>query len=354
MILRQRERSTTTVMNHDIFSKSNHHIAVAAGLLIFLALVLAIAASNFCTLFWDLHGWKHRLSGGVLLIWLVVGCGITILQHSPSLSSPSSSTALILYYDIILGCMGLTATLTAARDFPHRYISNSTGQSGSLSESAVVTHAEMIEHAFYQGLNLFQAIYLHFLATATVKNGRGFWLQRWIALFAVTVPCLARSRFPVHSFSHNWNKSPVNKRTAYETFMYKIKKAQYLFYKHVILHGVNMTVYLAEASQLVKTPAWRIFWICLNTAYVMEFFFANFGQASRNCAVNHVDYELLTYGRFLCRSCAVGSICRAMGSLCGLLCPKPHSPWTRRFQHNDHCKYRVGCLKLGRMTSLLQ
>ena len=64
--------------------------------------------------------------------------------------------------------------------------------------------------------------------------------------------------------------------------LYKIKKAQYLFYKHVILHGVNLTVFLAAAvddddedrspPQLVRTPAWRVFWICLNASYVMEFF----------------------------------------------------------------------------------
>jgi len=63
--------------------------------------------------------------------------------------------------------------------------------------------------------------------------------------------------------------------------MYFVKKWQYVFYKHVILHGLNISVAsvaLVETNgesiggALPLSPEWRVFWLCLNTSYVMEFF----------------------------------------------------------------------------------
>ena len=230
------------------------------GLKLFFLIVVGIALAHASSLFLDQHGWSHRLAGACNLIWLVYG--------SLTVSDQEGQEQYGLLYDIVLGCLGVTATLTAARDFPHRYVQNAAGQSGTLSEKAMVTHAEMMEHAFYQFLNLWQALYLHLLA----KNPDewSMW-QRWMLLLVVTAPWYVRYLFPVHSFSHNWKKTPVERRSNLETIMYRFKKGQYLFYKHVILHGVNLSLCL-QPSALVMTKSWRIFWICLNTAYVMEFF----------------------------------------------------------------------------------
>lgn len=171
-----------------------------------------------------------------------------------------------LIYDLCLGCSGMLLTFTAARDFPHRYIRNAPGQSGTLSEKATVTQAEMMEHLFYQFLNLWQAMYLHCIAEVS-RHG-----LRWWALLAVTAPWWFRHYFPVHSFQQNWQKTPIHKRTQPESILYKIKKGQYIFYKHVVLHGLNMTQCITPTLSLVTTPDWRIFWLCLNTSYVMEFF----------------------------------------------------------------------------------
>jgi len=296
------------------------------GLAIFLGAVVAIALRHFGTLFWDHHGWRHRVAGGLLLAWLVVGCvGCCCLripqqqQQDESLASYpletdaperyNSVALFFLIYDVALGVLGITATITAALDFPHRYVSNAPGQSGTLSETAMVTQAEMLEHLFYQCLNLCQALYLHVTAYYNDYYYRKqqkqqvpvvlLWETRWLALFLATAPWLVRHRFPVHSFSQNWkNQKKLEFSTQEDShpdtqqhqqqeeialLLYKIKKAQYLFYKHVILHGVNLTVFLAAAvdddnnyrsqpQQLVRTPAWRVFWICLNASYVMEFF----------------------------------------------------------------------------------
>jgi len=238
-----------------------------SGLQIFFLVTVSIALWHFHSLFLDRHGWSHRLAGGLHLGWLVYGC--------LTLTAQLHDARFALWYDICLGCLGLTATVRAAKDFPHRYVRNHNGQSGTLSEKAMVTQGEMMEHAFYQFLNLWQALFLHLMAAWNGQLQLELdWRHQWIALWCVTAPWYVRSCFPVHSFSQNWSNQPtpaIQKRSDLETSLYKVKKAQYLFYKHVVLHGVNLAAYL-EPSPLVRTRSWRLFWLCLNTAYVMEFF----------------------------------------------------------------------------------
>lgn len=203
-------------------------------------------------------------------------------------------------FDMILGILGVGATLTAAKEFPHKHVKNSKGQSGTLHQKAIVTQSEMIEHVFYQGLNLVQAIYLHAIQHSRQDRDQeesSLFPAKTVAnlgmLFMATSPWLVRRRFfPVHSFSANWKLHEVSKgeeestsfcnqatRTTerqkdLEIILYKIKKWQYVFYKHVILHGVNLYVAVVDSgeSNLPYSYSWRIFWLLLNTSYVMEFF----------------------------------------------------------------------------------
>jgi hypothetical protein len=193
--------------------------------------------------------------------------------------------------------MGLSATLSAARDFPHRRIVNRPGESGTLSNVAIVTQSEMVEHSFYQGLNLWQAVYLHVVTWAGWNSIRGSMGWRLVALWLVTCPWMFRKWFPVNSFSANWtttaevhhndqdekvhyirigDNSTKNEQTSTIKQMYQIKKWQYVFYKHVVLHGLNISMaFPEEPTQELAMPTtseWRIFWLCLNTSYVMEFF----------------------------------------------------------------------------------
>jgi hypothetical protein len=70
-------------------------------------------------------------------------------QHHANASKPPTYIVPPLLFDIVLGLLGLTATLTAASDFSsHRKIRNPA--SGALDEKATVTRDEMLEHAFYQ------------------------------------------------------------------------------------------------------------------------------------------------------------------------------------------------------------
>lgn len=272
-------------------------------------------------LFFDPNGRSHRLAGGFHLLWLLYGCFFSLAtpmlaagdsnntfwpsnegdgRGSTSISPESHSPSLLIY-DVVLGIAGIAATLTAAKDFPHRRVKNRVGQSGTLSKVAIVTQSEMIEHSFYQFLNLWQALYLHFSyhhVTSSALHGQtngiiqwNFWFKRWLALLVVTAPWWIRRRyFPVHSFSDNWTKKKMEESSSkadektgdrtnnshrLENLLYRIKKTQYLFYKHVVLHGINISVCLQQEQGHVfdvTSPYWRLFWLCLNTSYVMEFF----------------------------------------------------------------------------------
>lgn len=344
---------------------------------VFFVLLIAKFLPWFRHLFLDTRGWSHRLFGGIHFGLLLFGAVVCWMEaraakyqsgennddiDTLSVSLPFFSTRLsvdkasiALWYDLLLGCSGVATTLTAAKDFPHRLVRNRPGRSGSLHEEAIVTQAEMIEHSFYQGLNLLQALYLHALyqlssayfsdpittmasSTTTTENLPivAPWLAmigpRILCLWIVTAPWLVRHRFPVHGFSQNWSKGsrePIvvatkmkkihtdgrkqldeqqqqeerdngNDKPGGEILLYRIKKTQYLFYKHVILHGLNISMAIrgggdssssswlfsmfgqgndnisannyAHRHSIPYGMDWRIFWLLLNTSYSMEFF----------------------------------------------------------------------------------
>eukprot|EP00668_Euglena_longa_P004073 GGOE01004777.1.p1 GENE.GGOE01004777.1~~GGOE01004777.1.p1 ORF type:complete len:197 (+),score=62.73 GGOE01004777.1:522-1112(+) len=120
----------------------------------------------------------------------------------------------------------------------------------------------MVEHSFYQLLNLVQILYLH-----TIHPGMPQALRMGCALLA-TLPWLARGYFPINKFSDNYTKAPAGTLIG---ILYRLKKYQYLLYKHCLLHGLNISVAL-RGRHVADYPAFRLYWMCLNTAYVMEFF----------------------------------------------------------------------------------
>lgn len=156
---------------------------------------------------------------------------------------------------------------------------------------ATVTHAEMMEHVFYQGVNLVQILFLHSIQLLPSNNqdtstpldqdllNPG---PHYDSTSPVTMICraglavlatsiwLLRGRFPVHSFSANYKKHDP-RSSALVRFLYRLKKYQYLLYKHCLLHGLNISVVLSGAC-LTSDPHFRVYWLLLNTSYVMEFF----------------------------------------------------------------------------------
>mmetsp|Transcript_29181 Transcript_29181/g.43851 ORF Transcript_29181/g.43851 Transcript_29181/m.43851 type:complete len:378 (-) Transcript_29181:10-1143(-) len=294
-------------------NNNNHPPLSISGLNLFFTLLLTtLTLSNNASglkLFTHPHGRIHRLTGLFHLLWLLYGALFLINNNHYTQNGKNDWHMKCLVYDITLGTSGIITTLTAASSFPHRHIHNRPGESGTLSNDAIVTQGEMVEHSFYQGVNLVQVVFLHLVTwkvdlddeerLSIVVFGKRFGM-----LVLVTLPWAIRKRFPVNSFSANWRKNNVemNKKknnrhhntnggirvgTVKESKylwlingMYRFKKWQYVFYKHVILNGLNISVASSYQSYkndttslpLPLTPQWRIFWLLLNTSYVMEFF----------------------------------------------------------------------------------
>eukprot|EP01038_Epipyxis_sp_PR26KG_P017099 gene17099-23531_t len=245
-------------------------MSVILSLLFFLCLLIPI--SSHPSIFFKRHyGKKHAFCGLCYLLILIYGIvEISLQSHGFNFLNSNNH---IMVYDIALGIMGIILTSTAAIEFHHNNVKNTA--SGTLDEHATVTNNEMIEHAFYQYLNLVQIFYFHINSLQIEST---LFLRLISVLMIPTLPWLYRSNFPVHSFSDNYNK--VDKKSnGFVRLLYRIKKYQYVFYKHFLYHGLNITLGLCGSigispsnKPFVFEPTFRTYWILLNTSYVMEFF----------------------------------------------------------------------------------
>ena len=298
-------------------------ISSLLGYLFFLGLLTILGPNIY--IFFKKHGRSHRSFGLAYLVVLIAG----FLDAVWTLYDAECR----YYYDIVFGVLGVLLTLSAANDFQHKNIENSG--SGTLDSHTIVTYNEMIEHSFYQGLNLIQIMYIHWIpylpllvhgalqqyicqnlnVTDTAKDNSSalctsgdnsshdivYRLVRCILCALTVTPWLIRSYFPVHSFSQNWTVHD-DQSTALVRALYKVKKYQYVFYKHFLLFGLNMSIAMNNIdltqdhsgdisdmnngisnSWFLSLPVafrvlvprisvFRLYWMLLNTSYVMEFF----------------------------------------------------------------------------------
>eukprot|EP01031_Cornospumella_fuschlensis_P030682 gene30682-37075_t len=234
----------------------NETVPLALTTLFFLFLLQNIISSP--QMFLKKQGRKHALTGFIYLVWIGVGFLDLVFPFLPR-----GLMAVPIVYDVILGVLGVCLTLFAAFEFQHKHVKNVA--SGTLDEHATVTYGEMIEHAFYQGLNVLHILYIY--AVGLVPDNL---YVRLALLFVVSLPWVARSYFPVNKFSDNYNKIDP-KSSAWIRLLYRLKKYQYVFYKHVVLHGLNITLAITGKAAL-RERFFHIFWLLLNLSYVMEFF----------------------------------------------------------------------------------
>lgn len=229
--------------------------AAALCLGVFAAATFAVVACHVGPLFRPRYGRAHRVCGGLYLCWLSVGVGECVAGFRPT-------AARAFFYDVALGLLGVAATLSAAADFGHVA---EAATSGTLDADKTVTRSEMVEHSFYQLLNLAQIVGLH--------SSSGAARRRWTVLALQTAPWLYRGRFPVNSFSANYDSGRGGSSPwLLSNILYRVKKYQYVFYKHALLHGLNVSTLLAEAPLRPRSRRFRAYWLSLNAAYTHEFF----------------------------------------------------------------------------------
>lgn len=75
----------------------------------------------------------------------------------------------------------------------------------------------------------------------------------------------------MNSFSANYDPERGSSPFTLINILYRIKKYQYLSYKHFLLHGLNIAVTVGDSLD-PNDVYWRSYWLSLNTSYVMEFF----------------------------------------------------------------------------------
>ena len=275
----------------------------------YFAWVLSVVAPHAPRLFAPRFGRGHRLAGAAHLVPLLVGVADLLARVSQASFGASARPPLDLValplgrarvsgaflYDALLGVSGCALTITAASDFgiPRARLRNRA--SGALDDDQTVTREEIVEHLFYQVLNVTQMVFLRLAPIVAATHGRS---GACASLALATAPWLFRSAFPVNRFSANYRRREPLVRvadagnalpersagtTAVSSFrvrrLYRLKKAQYVFLKHVLQHGLNVGVVVAAArasssspSSLADTSFFRAYWLTLNTAFVMEFF----------------------------------------------------------------------------------
>ena len=160
------------------------------------------------------RGRAHRAAGAAYAAWLALGC--------VTASAPVGRVRRAAY-DVVLGAIGVALTLSA-RAFGHARVRNATA-SGALDKESTVTDGEIVEHAFYQGLNLVQVLLIH--ACGHPSAG----LRTRVAIAATaTAPWLLRARFPVNSFSANYDARRRSEKAfnpwRVENMLYRAKKYQ--------------------------------------------------------------------------------------------------------------------------------
>lgn len=299
------------------FMSRPYAFPTAAMALFLLELILTLVAPNFRRLFLPRYGRRHRMMGAVYIAVLIVG--LTDIAARVSSGSDDGESAGSgawgawfdalgfpldrpgrVAFDVLLGVAGTTLTLTAAYDFKHAHEEDRVQNkaSGPLDPDQTVTFEEMLEHSFYQALNLCQVAFLHLVARVDESDralGRrhmslGSLAPRLTLLSAVTVPWVFRGAFPTNRFSDNYDAKKGRDPWGVTSVLYRMKKYQYVFYKHFMLHGLNVGVAIdgfeglrkprikppglgpGLGLSLVDATPFRLYWLGLNAAYVMEFF----------------------------------------------------------------------------------
>jgi hypothetical protein len=226
------------------------------------------------TMFIKSYGRRHRIFGAMMLSWIIFGYVNYIFLPRSVLPD--------FLFDLVLGLLGITTTLSAASDFKKAHSRTHNVASGTLEKEATVTYGEMIEHSFYQILNFTQIIFLHTVAL----NRELSLLSRLALVFLASSLWLIRSWFPVNKFSDNYTKG--QDVWTLISILYRTKKYQYIFYKHFLLHGLSATVAVYNLS-IPNEAYFRFYWLCLNTSYVMEFFLQTLvkkGYMAQNTMMN--------------------------------------------------------------------
>ncbi len=224
--------------------------------LAWLGCVALLSLWHARALFGGARGRLHRVLGAAELLVLALGFADVLWAAAPSRAA----------LDVGLGLLGALLAASALA-FGHTRVPRQQ-RSGTLDPHATVSRGEMLEHVFFQLLNAAQLALLHALGAAP---GRPL---RLLLCWAAAWPWLARGRFPVNSFSANYDPRTADPRSTPGTRrMYRAKKWQYVGLKHALQFGLSVSVALCDScAGLTDDPVFRVYFVTLSTSFVAEFY----------------------------------------------------------------------------------
>ena len=128
--------------------------ALINGALLFFGARILLVVVIHRRMFVPKYGRGHRFLGLLMIVHMAVGLADACVGDMVP-------PPLVWVYDATLSVIGFSVSYSAACEFgpAHKHVRNEA--SGVLDQTATVTVAEMLEHCFYQLLNLVQALYLH-------------------------------------------------------------------------------------------------------------------------------------------------------------------------------------------------
>lgn len=257
---------------------------------------VALITSLQSEIFLGKHGRLHRCLGLGYLLLLAAGF-IDVIGYSSAYTT--------FTFHCAIGISGIFLTLSASWSFDHKHVENPA--SGTLDSHTLVTNNEMVEHAFYQALNLLQVLFLHALDGVPLPEA----LRLPSVLFVQSI-WLLRSRFPVNRFSDNYKQNDPQSSSVIR-LLYRLKKWQYVFLKHALIFGLNVGVALRRdyfnVGRFALSPSFRLYWLLLNASFVFEFFLQTL---VRRHLLTHQDMLRLQMLQMLSASLAV---IRVLGSV---------------------------------------
>ena len=216
------------------------------------------------------YGRVHRMTGLLLLLFLLGGLFVLVFEWSRLVFL--QSLHYIFVYDISVGILGIGVAQSAAWEFSITHSKINNLASGVLDDATTVTISEMQEHVFYQIVNVIQIFSLHMMQRLEADSPI---IISYLVVFVVSCPWLFRHWFPVNKFQDNYEKG--QSKYTLISLMYRTKKYQYVFYKHFLLHGLNISQAFfpstaSSSTSIIQQLHFRIYWLVLNMSYVFEFF----------------------------------------------------------------------------------
>ena len=227
--------------------------------------LLLVVSARSARAFTGKFGRRHRVCGIAHLGVLCVRARDVVVADARGRGGVES-----VLLDLALFVSGLALTLTAHADFAKEHARRSLAKASAPAPPAPENDGDGTGDARTRVLSLGEWISDRVRARRSTRvvpvasGGDAVHLRG----LAAAVDLVETFGVSVNSFSRNYKSGMPD----IESVLYRVKKWQYVLYKTVLLHGLNVSLAVRPVN-LPETLEWRMYWTLLSVcAYVLEFF----------------------------------------------------------------------------------